>query len=130
MVSRLLNFNPLPPPKRGEIWRLPNNARLSFGFNPLPPPKRGEIAERKPFVTSKNRGFQSAPPAEARGDHTRCYITFNMQFSLGFNPLPPPKRGEIVTGTTCISFGTGITVSIRSPRRSEGRFRVFSLDVG
>ena len=35
--------------------------------------------------------FQSTPPAEARGDEKleRVYMRYR-----GFNPLPPPKRGE------------------------------------
>ena len=36
-----------------------------------------------------------------------------------FNPLPPPKRGEIISEWDC--HVQGILVSIRSPRRSEGR---------
>ena len=38
--------------------------------------------------------FQSAPPAEARGD-IRSAEMGSVAFG-SFNPLPPPKRGEIL----------------------------------
>ena len=37
--------------------------------------------------------FQSAPPAEARGDEETCGPV--LEHKLGFNPLPRPKQGEI-----------------------------------
>ena len=61
-------FNPLPPPKRGEICRPEPSALGMCCFNPLPPPKRGET---RPSVCS--RGYHAC-----------------------FNPLPPPKRGPSV----------------------------------
>ena len=61
--------------------------------------------------------FQSAPPAEARGDHGQGRRGDSGPRS--FNPLPPPKRGEIVESSPEIA--SWIMVSIRSPRRSEGR---------
>ncbi len=59
--------------------------------------------------------FQSAPPAETRGD-TLFFIFLHKIYC--FNPLPPPKRGETSLGYTCDVDGK---VSIRSPRRNEGR---------
>ena len=41
------------------------------------------------------------------------------QVSSCFNPLPSPKRGEI--GDALVDRGD-VSVSIRSPHRSEGRF--------
>ena len=83
-------FNPLPPPKRGEIGARGRRTPEASGFNPLPPPKRGEMAEKREYrqgirvsIRSPRRSegrcwtalqlvhtfeFQSAPPAEARGD--------------------------------------------------------------
>ena len=59
--------------------------------------------------------FQSAPPAETRGD---VLVRVQSRFAQGFNPLPPPKRGET---PQIDSFSALPTVSIRSPRRNEGR---------
>ena len=90
-------------------------------FNPLPPPKRGEM----PSNTTRTDGravFQSAPPAEARGDPTWRTAA---RPSRCFNPLPPPKRGEIEFLAGFLAF---VLVSIRSPRRSEGRYGVHSPD--
>ena len=42
-------------------------------------------------VAAPSKRFQSTPPAEARGDSPFLSATIP---SLGFNPLPPPKRGE------------------------------------
>ena len=85
-------------------------------FNPLPPPKRGETWDQCGLIGCID-GFQSTPPAEARGDlrlglarrgvagvsiHSPRRSegrlggdapTFESQ-AMGFNPLPPPKRGE------------------------------------
>ena len=60
--------------------------------------------------------FQSAPPAEARGD---LVSFFRLDPVRRFNPLPPPKRGEMANTAAVTEPGSG--VSIRSPRRSEGR---------
>ena len=61
--------------------------------------------------------FQSTPPAEARGDGRLCIG--NGRSTRGFNPLPPPKRGE-TPGMRWRRPGYQL-VSIHSPRRSEGR---------
>ena len=130
-------FNPLPPPKRGEIP--PRSRRRNSSSVSIRSPRRSEGRSRKASISvisdsvsirsprrSEGRSagravanfkllFQSAPPAEARGDRDPPTATTP---DSGFNPLPPPKRGEI-------GFGLGpappILVSIRSPRRSEGR---------
>ena len=110
-------FNPLPPPRRGEIVTVISWLKRSSGFNPLPPPRRGEITwpQRKQLagwdvsIRSPHRGegrfpyslsmsrrkssFQSAPPTEARGDNTMSQHP--RKGPTGFNPLPPPRRGEI-----------------------------------
>ena len=116
MVGRRRGFNPLPPPKQGEmfcdppephtlLWfqsAPPAEARgdrcsslpfvLMPSFNPLPPPKQGEMA-KAPANTSTISKFQSAPPAEARGDSGGR----RRQSSICcFNPLPPPKQGEML----------------------------------
>ena len=59
--------------------------------------------------------FQSTPPAEARGDRSRVLILTRVR---GFNPLPPPKRGETAV---VVVRRPSVEVSIHSPRRSEGR---------
>ena len=59
--------------------------------------------------------FQSTPPAEARGDVRAPGWCLSRR---GFNPLPPPKRGE--TNRPDLKQGSR-HVSIHSPRRSEGR---------
>ena len=43
-------------------------------------------------------GFQSTPPAEARGDDARDGCRVIRRGGTGFNPLPPPKRGETRRG--------------------------------
>ena len=109
-------------------------------FNPLPPPKRGEIEDIRAALGMEGE-FQSAPPAEARGDrgypggprHGGRVSIRSPRRSEGrspnsrsrgqqrmcFNPLPPPKRGEITINANRLGY---IHVSIRSPRRSEGRY--------
>ena len=59
--------------------------------------------------------FQSAPPVETRGDGKATIWTATKG---SFNPLPPSKRGETSNGPR---FGAYAVVSIRSPRRNEGR---------
>ena len=61
--------------------------------------------------------FQSAPPAEARGDWN---VDGPVPFRVSFNPLPLPKQGEI--GLRLSPFLL-VYVSIRSPCRSKGRYR-------
>ena len=57
---------------------------------------------------SKGRCWRSS----SRGRPRRC-----------FNPLPPPKQGEIAPGPP---GGAPTSVSIRSPRRSKGRFEIYN----
>ena len=42
----------------------------AISFNPLPRPKQGEMVQRNPTAADQSESlkFQSAPPAEARGD--------------------------------------------------------------
>ena len=46
----------------------------------------------------------------------------------GFNPLPPPKRGE-TSGSRTLP-GVNRPVSIHSPRRSEGRLIIPMVSKG
>ena len=120
VLGAFRSFNPLPPPKRGEIKdRLEKTGlnrvsirspRRSEGrsqqdaFNPLPPPDSAGVSIRSPR-RSEGRYFP-----DAIANNATC---------RSFNPLPPPKRGGdriIVTIETVT-----LNVSIRSPRRSEGR---------
>ena len=62
-----------------------------------------------------HRGFNPLPPPK-RGE--TCIAERLRLQPVGFNPLPPPKRGE----TSILRRGaTYQEVSIHSPRRSEGR---------
>ena len=61
--------------------------------------------------------FQSAPLAEARGDHAACR---RYAAPRGFNPLPLPKQGEMSAHPN--QHGKRASVSIRSPCRSKGRY--------
>ena len=86
-------------------------------FQSAPPAEaRGDV---DPSILSKFRTmFQSAPPAEARGD--RWPNRKSGTSALCFNPLPLPKQGEIsfaLLGGNVLDVG----VSIRSPCRSKGR---------
>ena len=111
------SFNPLPPSKRGEthMGRLfAVHLRVSIRS-----PRRNEgrlvayTAAADEYVE-----FQSAPPVETRGDARRCVNP--PASSLGFNPLPPSKRGETKVPIPLLFPSE---VSIRSPRRNEGRPR-------
>ena len=103
-------------PRRNEGRRRSGCLRCSGcpRFNPLPPSKRGETVVRELFG-DENLRFQSAPPVETRGDNGGCV---GPRACSCFNPLPPSKRGE--TGLTATVNQLG-EVSIRSPRRNEGR---------
>ena len=183
-------FNPLPPPRRGEIAALPLLPILPKGFNPLPPPRRGEmllkdtehlggsVSIRSPHrgegrladkvrdyerwqvsIRSPHRGegrcstsgnsgadpgrFQSAPPTEARGDIPADRVTLLYggvsirsphrgegrswnrsippQIGHGFNPLPPPRRGEIVGAVTSSSKPN--TFQSAPPTEARGDWR-------
>ena len=78
-------------PRRNEGRRLRfglASARVQFQSAP-PAETRGDL--RSIPRCSGIEMFQSAPPAETRGDQLKFLIK---SFNLGFNPLPPPKRGE------------------------------------
>ena len=88
-------------------------------------PRRSEGRRVRRALQAGEVRFQSTPPAEARGD-LRSACTWRWSCA-GFNPLPPPKRGE-----TCPVDPPAIEdtkVSIHSPRRSEGRPLVNSMSV-
>ena len=110
-----MGFNPLPPPKRGEILPRAVLEPIHSGFNPLPPPKRGEITDNWPsyptgqvsirsprrsegrFDRSLNVVYQlqvsiRSPPAEARGDHRHHH---HFGHHLQFQSAPPAEaRGD------------------------------------
>ena len=67
--------------------------------------------------------FQSAPPAEARGDRGLSPSELIRSRLLSFNPLPLPKQGEISKHSPDKRVALRLTVSIRSPCRSKGRFQ-------
>ena len=123
-VARSLRtgFNPLPLPKQGEI--LPH----SFGctadpscFNPLPLPKQGEIGPRG-RAEALAKTFQSAPPAEARGDRS----SINPQRRC-FNPLPLPKQGEMSGSERRLCPGSWLFQSA-PPAEARGDDRVPELN--
>ena len=95
--ARVRSFNPLPPSKRGETSASRPTAPLCSSFNPLPPSKRGETRHKSPR------------------SHARP----------SFNPLPPSKRGE--TTRKEMPKIMDWNVSIRSPRRNEGRLIFFAI---
>ena len=115
-------------------------------FNPLPPPKRGETWDQCGLIGMTSNGFQSTPPAEARGDlrlglnsHGRGVAGVSIHSpaeargdlgeirphfcvaSNGFQSTPPPKRGETHHTARYSTVAAPNRVSIHSPRRSEGR---------
>ena len=59
-------FNPLPPPKRGETCES-DVIRASFGVS-IHSPRRSEGRQLYSSACLTTEGFQSTPPAEARGD--------------------------------------------------------------
>ena len=132
-------FNPLPPSKRGETYLLLRACLLSHSFNPLPPSKRGEtgrIGETKGNIIVSIR-------SPRRNEGRPRSLGSCCRKSLSFNPLPPSKRGETCkvpfyqrergtfqsappVETRGDSRASSIAcfasrVSIRSPRRNEGR---------
>ena len=108
-------FQSAPPAEaRGDRFRRPL-VRVDSGFNPLPPPKRGEMPEVFAGVTAPDC-FNPLPPPKRGEIVGAAFLDLILRC---FNPLPPPKRGEI-RGVRRPGRGRG--VSIRSPRRSEGRF--------
>ena len=94
-------FNPLPPPKQGEI--AVRHVGISFqeiigdlairGFNPLPPPKQGEMGGPLQDCRSVHRRFNPLPPPKQGEIALRILRATGM---IVFNPLPPPKQGEML----------------------------------
>ena len=80
-----------PHRSRGRFLRIERRRRSSFCFNPLPPPKQGEIGLRLP-IWRVQRCFNPLPPPK-QGEISRSPLPVHSRES--FNPLPPPKQGEI-----------------------------------
>ena len=115
--------------------------RADTGRVSIRSPHRSEGRSVRDSVARRQRGFQSAPLTEARGDRGLQILKFTV---YGFNPLPSPKRGEMSSARRSrhrfnrfnplpspkrgeipprrLTRGDGL-VSIRSPHRSEGRSR-------
>ena len=107
-------FNPLPPPKRGETPH--HNGQLLAWRVSIRSPRRNEGRRDRAGPCARPLRFQSAPPAETRGDPARSPRVFRgilvsirsprrnegrptgifcrRRRARCFNPLPPPKRGE------------------------------------
>ena len=103
-------------PRRSEGRQLVSRTRSSrsTSFNPLPPPKRGETDRHRNGGQLKE--FQSTPPAEARGDVDPRDSPRRIR---RFQSTPPAEaRGDGVRNGPSAS---ALSVSIHSPRRSEGR---------
>ncbi len=136
-LSAGCRFNPLPSPKRGETSACIVHPREVFVS--IRSPHRSEGRPAAQIVTLLDALFQSAPLTEARGDRRALPLSatasrFNPLpspkrgetnlvggwsfFFFCFNPLPSPKRGETVSTWPLPGL---ISVSIRSPHRSEGR---------
>ena len=80
-------------PHRGEgRWtRKFFTARKYRSFNPLPPPRRGEISHIA-LHSPQPKAFQSAPPTEARGDPKPHFHNF---LAFVFQSAPPTEaRGD------------------------------------
>ena len=63
-------FNPLPLPKQGEIYMKVAGKQDDVGltFQSAPPAEARGDATHRSSRPVESRRFQSAPPAEARGD--------------------------------------------------------------
>ena len=112
----MVQFQSAPPAEaRGDLifqlgmWR----RRIEVSIRS---PRRSEGRSSDLRPPARQPLFQSAPPAEARGDSAGPLEPCE---HVRFNPLPPPKRGEIIPVHAVRPLRL---VSIRSPRRSEGRF--------
>ena len=80
-------------------------------------PHRSKGRSSLPPIIYRLSRFQSAPLTEARGDWNGWQRN---RRSDRFNPLPSPKQGEIRQENNLRL--ARISVSIRSPHRSKGRF--------
>ena len=116
LVAVLQSFNPLPPPKRGEMHRASKKYWDIRKFQSAPPAEaRGDPSNTEGKVRAAQ--FQSAPPAEARGD-------WNWRASwepVRIVSIRSPRRSEGRCRRVALDQ-VGGRVSIRSPRRSEGRY--------
>ena len=107
-------------PRRNEGRRAGTGAGAIASQVSIRSPRRNEGRLRRLRRVGGSDWFQSAPPAETRGD---IYAYGSTKSPFGFNPLPPPKRGETGRWRSLCPLST---VSIRSPRRNEGRPRIQS----
>ena len=126
-----------PRRNEGRLW--PGSSGGETKSVSIRSPRRNEGRPRIDSGHTHRPTFQSAPPVETRGDPSSgsrgrrvpCFnplppskrgetpsISPNCSPLLCFNPLPPSKRGE--TGTRRHKLRPSV-VSIRSPRRNEGR---------
>ena len=78
-------------PRRSEGRPQSKIAPLAVTEVSIHSPRRSEGRPGDRDRVSRVYGFQSTPPAEARGD---CLVRRSLPPALSFNPLPPPKRGE------------------------------------
>ena len=112
-----MSFNPLPPPKRGEI---PVHARGLRGALPVsirsPPPKRGEIVSKACHENVLIVSIRSPRRSEGRYGHPHGDVGIH-----GVS-IRSPRRSEGRSDSTAEPV-LACEVSIRSPRRSEGRCR-------
>ena len=108
-------FNPLPPSKRGETRCMALDTYVSVMFQSAPPVEtRGDMSI--PVCPRRCFQFQSAPPVETRGDlrHQVRHVIVGQ-----FQSAPPVETRGDQHG---IVFNAYVfVVSIRSPRRNEGR---------
>ena len=145
----MLLFQSAPPVEtRGDTCcssRRYSLADLNLFQSAPPVETRGDTRSRQSAV-AQFMMFQSAPPVETRGDRKRNVRPRRSAKRSSFNPLPPSKRGEtrilraepspdrrnvsirspVETRGDCPdtrldSLRTSQIVSIRSPRRNEGR---------
>ncbi len=143
MLPLPCRFQSAPPAEARGDYAAVTEYGEHTGFNPLPLPKQGEIplpayadghqpqvSIRSPAEARGDRpvdrrgvegdGFQSAPPAEARGDSCGCAGT---ACGSGFNPLPLPKQGEIsrcrVRVTNLRSFQSAPPAEARGDARPQ-----------
>ena len=78
--------------RRGGLKRLMRQLLVSIRS-----PRRNEGRQTRGSIYTNACVFQSAPPAETRGDPRGA---ISGRDATRFNPLPPPKRGETVQRPT------------------------------
>ena len=82
-------------------------------------PRRSEGRRHLGHQIKDTAKFQSTPPAEARGDKEPTVRQVS-SVTYGFNPLPPPKRGETDPQTTYEQGTSGRSFNpLPPPKRGE-----------